>query len=178
MDHIDGAAGSGTQQRGSLMYLYITADANTMVKVEVADGSFSQNYNVVAKNILSVPIPADAFLGLQGQFFKGIHITSQKPVAVYAHIFAQNVSGATLLLPVNTLGKNYISINYTQASNSVGTGQHGEPTGGPSYSTFAVIGTEDNTTVEITPMQTLLDGRAAKKPFNITLKKCEVFKGV
>ena len=178
MDHIDGAAGSGTQQRGSLMYLYITADANTMVKVEVADGSFSQNYNVVAKNILSVPIPASAFLGLQGQFFKGIHITSQKPVAVYAHIFAQNVSGATLLLPVNTLGKNYISINYTQASNSLGTGQHGEPTGSPSYSTFSVIGTEDNTTVEITPMQTLLDGRAANQPFTITLKKGEVYQGL
>lgn len=178
MDHIDGAAGTGGQQGGSLMYLYITADASTPVKVEVADGSFSQNYNVTARDILSVPIPASAFLGVQGQFFKGIHITSQKPVAVYAHIFALNVSGATLLLPVNTLGKDYISINYTQLSNSVGTGDHGEPLGKPSYSTFAVIGTEDNTMVEITPHQTLLDGKAANVPFTITLKKGEVYQGL
>ncbi|WP_183568220.1 PKD domain-containing protein [Mucilaginibacter sp. SP1R1] len=176
MDHIDGASGgSGAQQGGSQMYLYITADVNTTVKVEVADGSFSQSYNVVARGILSVAIPASAFLDSQGQFLKGIHITSQKPVAVYAHIFARSVSGATLLLPVNTLGKSYLSINYTQLSNSqTGQGQEGKP----SYSTFNIIGTEDNTTVEITPTQPLIDGKPANVPFNITLKKGEVYQGL
>jgi gliding motility-associated-like protein len=174
MDHINGVGGND----GSQMYLYITADVNTPVKVEVADGSFSGNYTVAARSILSVPIPASAFLGSQGQFTKGIHITSDKPVAVYAHIFALSVSGATLLLPVNTLAKDYISINYTQLSNSVGTGANGQPTGSPSYSTFAVIGTEDHTTVEITPSQTLLNGQAANTPFSVTLNKGDVYQGL
>lgn len=158
------------------MELYITADINTSVTVEVADGSFSNSYQVKAKDILTVDIPSGAFVGKQGQFLKGIHITSLKPIAVYAHIFAQNVSGATLLLPVNTLGKDYLSINYKQISNS-NNGTRGNE-GVPSYSTFAVIATEDNTTVEITPSQPLLNGILANQPFTLNLKKGEVYQGL
>jgi hypothetical protein len=172
IDHINGVGGSV----GSQMYLYITADVNTTVKIEIAS-IFSQSYNVVARDILSVPIPSGAFLGTQGKFNKGIHITSAKPIAVYAHIFAESVSGATLLLPVNTMGKDYISINYTQSSNSTGI-EDGRPTGAPSYSTFAVIGTEANTKVEITPSQTLLDGKAPNTPFTVTLNKGDVYQGL
>lgn len=177
IDHIDGAAGSSNALgKGSQMELYITADVNTAVTVEVADGSFSSTYQVRANDILTVDIPPGAFIGNQGQFLKGIHITSFKPVAVYAHIFAENVSGATLLLPVNTLGKDYLSINYKQISNS----NNGTKTteGVPSYSTFAVIATEDNTTVEITPSQLLLNGIPANQPFTVNLKKGEVYQGL
>ncbi|SDD93470.1 gliding motility-associated C-terminal domain-containing protein [Mucilaginibacter pineti] len=170
MDHIDGAIG-----RGSQMALYITGDANTTVAVTVADGSFSQTYPVVAGNILTVNIPSSAFLGdIQGQFLKGIHIVSQKPIAVYAHIYASSVSGATLLLPVNTLGKSYTSINFIQKSNSLNDNQERKP----SYSVFTVIGTEDNTTVEITPASNLKGGQQANIPFNIVLKQGEVFQGL
>jgi len=177
IDHVDGAAGSPTALgRGSQMDLYITADVNTTVTVEVADGSFSSTYQVKAKDILTVAIPPEAFVGNQGQFLKGIHIKSLKPIAVYAHIFAENVSGATLLLPVNTLGKDYLSINYKQISNSNNGTKNTE--GVPSYSTFAVIATEDNTTVEITPSQPLLNGIPANQPFTVNLKKGEVYQGL
>ncbi|MFS2185184.1 PKD domain-containing protein [Mucilaginibacter sp. Mucisp84] len=177
IDHVDGAAGSPTALgRGSQMDLYITADVNTTVTVEVTDGSFSSTYQVKAKDILTVAIPPEAFVGNQGQFLKGIHITSLKPIAVYAHIFAENVSGATLLLPVNTLGKDYLSINYKQISNSNNGTKNTE--GVPSYSTLAVIATEDNTTVEITPSQPLLNGIPANQPFTVNLKKGEVYQGL
>ncbi|WP_184542888.1 PKD domain-containing protein [Mucilaginibacter sp. FT3.2] len=174
MDHIDGSTTTDPRRTVSQMDLYITADASTTVNVAVADGSFSQTYTVVAREILTVVIPASAFIDQQGVFNKGIHITSQKPVAVYAHIFAQSVSGATLLLPVNVLGKDYISINYTQISNSLQSGNEQKP----SYSTFAVIGTEDNTTVEITPNTYLLNGEVPNKPFNILLNKGQVYQGL
>ncbi|WP_162997025.1 PKD domain-containing protein [Mucilaginibacter kameinonensis] len=177
IDHVDGAAGNpGALGRGSQMELYITSDVNTAVTVEIADGSFTSTYQVKAKDILTVNIPPGAFIGNQGQFLKGIHITSFKPIAVYAHIFAENVSGATLLLPVNTFGKDYLSINYQQVSNSNNGTKNTE--GVPSYSTFAVIATEDNTTVEITPSQPLLNGIPANHPFTITLKKGEVYQGL
>lgn len=177
IDHVDGAAGSpNALGRGSQMELYITADVNTAVTVEVTDGSFSSTYQVKANDILTVDIPSGAFIGAQGQFQKGIHVTSLKPIAVYAHIFAENVSGATLLLPVNTLGKDYLSINYKQISNSNNGTKNTE--GVPSYSTFAVIATEDNTTVEITPSQPLLNGIPANQSFIINLKKGEVYQGL
>lgn len=170
LDHIDGAA-----TPGSIMVLYITADANTSVAVNIPDGSFSQTYSVVAGGILTVTIPASAFLGdVQGKFLKGIHIVAEKPVAVYAHIYASSVSGATLLLPVTTLGKDYVSINFTQKSNSFYPNQENKA----AYSTFAVIGTEDNTTVEITPSSQLKGGEQANVPFTITLQTGEVYQGL
>jgi gliding motility-associated-like protein len=172
MDHVDPPKTTDPKQNASQMDLYITADVNTTATVAVADGTFSQNYNVVAHEILTVAIPASAFVDQQGVSNKGIHVTSQKPVAVYAHIFAQSVSGATLLLPVTVMGKDYISINYTQLSNS----QTSEKK--PSYSTFAVIGTDDNTTVEITPTTYLLNGEAPGKPFTVVLNKGQVYQAL
>ncbi|WP_439696976.1 PKD domain-containing protein [Mucilaginibacter sp. AW1-7] len=172
MDHIDPPTTSDPRGNVSKMDLYITADVNTRVTVAIADGTFSESYDVVARQILTVEIPGSAFIDQQGLSLKGIHITSQKPVAVYAHIFAQSVSGATLLLPVNVLGKDYLSINYTQQSNSLSTEKK------PSYSTFAVIGTEDNTTVEITPTTYLLNGEPPGKPFTVNLNKGQVYQGL
>jgi PKD repeat protein len=164
MDHISPPGG----QNGSEMSLYITSSVNTSGTVSISDGSFSRPFTVLANQVTIFQIPASAFLGnVQGQSMKGIHITALKPVAVYGHIYASSVSGATLLLPVNTLGKDYYSINYTQQSNSAG-----------SLSTFMVIGTEDNTTVQITPSVDLIGGQAAKATFTIHLKKGEVFQGL
>jgi gliding motility-associated-like protein len=165
MSHI-----KGSEQ--SQMSLYITGGANTTGKVEIADRSFSIAFTVTANQVTTVVIPVSAFIKGQGQSLKGLHITAQKNIAVYAHIYAASVSGATLLLPVNALGKNYYSINYTQASNS----QQVENL--PSYSTFMVVATEDNTTVEIIPKGNLLNGTMAGQTLTLTLKKGEVYQGL
>jgi gliding motility-associated-like protein len=156
--------------RGSNMVLYITSDVSTSGKVEIG-GGLLQNFTVIANQVTFVDIPTSAYLSGFGKFSNsGIHITSAKPIAVYAHIYASNVSGATLLLPVNAMGKEYISLNYTQISNA--------PIGTPAYSTFAIIGTEDNTSVSITPSAQLLDGSAANVAFTITLNKGEIYQGL
>lgn len=127
------------QDGGSEMYLYITSNVNTTGTVAVADGSFTQTFTVTANQVTIMAIPANEYLNSAGTYNKGIHITSLKPIAVYAHIFAEQSSGATLLLPVNTMGKDYYSINYTQKANKT------------AYSTLMVVATEDSTTVQITP---------------------------
>lgn len=152
---------------GSVMFLYITSDVNTSGVVTLKDKSYTQLFQVTANKITTITIPATAFINAQGTFDKGIHITSLQPVAVYAHIFAENSSGATLLLPVPTLGKDYYSINYIQKSNQKST-----------YSAFMVIATEDNTTVEITPTATLLDGKAANQTFQVKLNTGQVYQGL
>ncbi len=43
---------------------------------------------------------------------RGIHITSTKPVVVYAHILNAARSGSSLVIPTNTLGKQYYVASY------------------------------------------------------------------
>lgn len=175
MDHIR----SSTANNPSAMILYITSDVSTSGTVDLADGSFNQSFNVTANAVTFVSIPANAFVGNQGKFLKGIHIKSAKPIAVYAHIYASSVSGATLLLPVSAMGKEYMSINYKQASNANPPNPPpNQAPEGPSYSTFAVIATEDNTTVEITPSEQLLNGEAKGVTFPVTLQKGELYQGL
>lgn len=172
MDHNNGASQDGTgQDNGSLMSLYITSAVNTSGTITIADGSFTAiPFSVTANQVTIVTIPPAAFLGEPGVFSKGIHIVSLKPIAIYAHIYAHSVSGATLLLPVSTLGKDYQSINYIQRSNAAAND--------PAYSAFIVIATEDNTTVQITPSQYLTDGHSANVPFTINLQKGQLYQAL
>ncbi|CAM3671325.1 PKD domain-containing protein [Mucilaginibacter galii] len=165
MHHVNGITGSAP----SGMNLYIASDANTTGTVEIADGSFSPiTFTIAANDVQVIPIPTSAFINTEGYFSKGIHIKSERPVAVYAHIYAQSVSGATLLLPVNAMGKEYYSLNYTQISNNSNA-----------RSSFSVIATEDSTKVEITPSAALTSGAPANTKFTITLlKKGDLYQGL
>jgi gliding motility-associated-like protein len=170
MDHIDGVTGTNA----SSMILYIASDINTSGTVTIADASFSPIAFTVKPNIITqVTIPAAAFTGnVTATTNKGIHITSVNPIAVYAHIFASSRSGATLLIPVNTLSTDYTSINYKQISNT-------NPVTDPSYSAIMVIATEDNTVVSITPSADLIsNGPKAGIPYTLTLNKGQVYQGL
>ncbi len=149
---------------GSVMVLYVTSDQNTTVNVSVADGYTLGDFPVTANQITAIPISSIAYIANAGISKQGIHIVALKPVAVYAHIYADESSGATLLLPVSALGKDYESINFFQASDIT-----------PSYSAFDVIATEDTTTVELTIRSFLTNGKPTVKVDTITLKKGEVY---
>lgn len=146
------------------MVLYITSDVNTSGIVEIPGLSWSTTFNVTASQITVVSIPQTAVLDGEGLFKAGIHVVAQRPVVVYGHIYNQSVSGATLCLPVSTLGRDYISINYTQVSNE-----------GSSYSYFFVVATEDNTNVEIIPSATTLNGWAANSVNIVPLNKGDIY---
>jgi gliding motility-associated-like protein len=172
MDHNMGASMDGNgDDGGSLMSVYITSAYNTSGTITIADSSFPAiPFTVSANQVTIVTIPPAAFLGYDGTYNKGLHITALKGVAIYAHIYAKGVSGATLLLPVSVVGKDYISMNYIQQSNA-------DPNN-PGYSTFDVVATEDNTTVQITPTAALLDGNNAGQTFSINLNAGEVYQGL
>ncbi|WP_187774902.1 PKD domain-containing protein [Pedobacter sp. BS3] len=149
---------NGTQR----MILYITSDVNTTGKIQVQDSIAS--FAVTANSITQVEVPQSAFLDSWGLSDKGIHVTAEKPVVVYAHIYNENVSGATLVLPVNTLGKDYYSLNYEQVSN--------EPN---AFSYFFIVAVEDNTQVEITPTAGNQNKLPVGKPKIISLNKGQVY---
>lgn len=157
----------GTQD----MRLYFSAEQATNVTVSIPGLGYSQNYTVPANStIASNPIPKT---GAQDSRLlnesttpenKGIHITSDKPIVAYAHIYNGSVSGATILFPTVTLGREYYSVNYTNISNSTN-----------SNCWFYVIAADTGTTtVRITPSQQTIN-HVANAPFNVDLTQGQVF---
>ncbi|MBI2729616.1 MAG: PKD domain-containing protein [Sphingobacteriales bacterium] len=160
---------SGNPLNGQEMVLYLTSTQTTSYTISIPGTGWSTSGTIPANTVVtSLPIPKaggnDARLTTEGKFNRGIHVTADKPVVAYAHIYNQNVSGAGILFPTNTLGREYYSINFTQQSNE-----------GNSYSWFYAIATEDSTRIEITPSAATLNGRPAGVPFDTLLMKGEVY---
>jgi gliding motility-associated-like protein len=161
--------GGNSQQ----MVLYFATDQVTTVTVSIPGTGYSQTYpNIPAGTVFTsnplpkVAGPQDARLfgeSASGEN-KGIHIESDKPIVAYAHIYNANVSGATILFPTNTLGREYYSINYENISNS-----------NNSNCWFYVIACDTGTTtVEIIPAANTLS-HPAGVPFAVTLTQGQVY---
>jgi gliding motility-associated-like protein len=153
----------GYSTNSQQMAVYITSDVNTSGQVEIPGINYSKSFNVTANSITVVDIPQSAYLAGEGLYNLGIHVTAERPVVMYAHIYDRNVSGATLVLPTTTLGKEYYSINFRQVSN--------QPS---SFSYFFVVAVEDSTQVEIVP-SAATQGHPAGVPFTVNMKKGQVY---
>jgi gliding motility-associated-like protein len=106
-------------------------------------------------------------LGSENLFNRSIHIISDVPIVAYAHIFGSVSSGATMLLPIESWGYAYTSINSYQVN-----------AGGPGYSWCYTIAKEDNTRIEVIPAVTTLTGKPAGVPFYVNLNKGEIYQFV
>lgn len=160
--------GGGSQD----MLLYFATDQVTNITVSIPGIGWTQTYTSPAGNNIitsaSMPkfAPQDACLRAESitPDDKGIHITSDKPMVAYAHILNSSVSGATILYPTNTLGKEYYSVNYTNISNTA-----------DANCWFYVIATDTGTTqVEITPSDATIN-HPANIPFTVTLTQGQVY---
>lgn len=164
--HIDGT--------GSVMGLYITSEVNTTGTVKVGPTT-TLNFTVTANQVTRVFLGsgsgvdasnADVYLNMSDgiKVNAAIKVNSNDPVVVYAHIIRSARSGASLIIPTQVLGAEYIAPNYRSTSSS--NPNSGGTAGGVGQIT--VIATQDNTTIEITP--TAAGGsRAVGVPFQITL---------
>ena len=151
------------------LVLYLSAEQAATVVVSINGTSYSQTYNIPANSVIQTsPIPKsgadDARLTAEGKSTKGIHIVSTQPIVAYAHQYGENSSGATMLMPVETYGYTYYSLNFTQLSNA-----------SPAYSWFYVVASENNTKVEITPSDTTEGGSPAGVKFTVNLSKGEIY---
>ena len=156
--------GYGNHVSTGNMVLYLTSDVNTTATVTIPNLNFNQTVAITANVVQFVDIPTTAHLTTEGKSLNGIHLTSLKPIIAYAHIYQNSVSGATLVLPVNTLGKDYYSINYKQISNQNNCS-----------SWFFIVAVEDDTKVEITPSQATLGNWAANSVNVVSLNKGEIY---
>ena len=155
MGHIDGT--------GSNFKLYISSTVNTSGTVTVPLQGWSASFTITANTFAIITVPSSVgYVGCSDCIEqRGIHIVSNDDIAVYAHIYASARSDATLLLPTNTLAKEYYANSYTAS-------------GGHS-SEFLVVATEDSTQVQITPKSNTLGGHTANVPFIVTLQQGEAY---
>ncbi len=126
--------------------------------------------SVITTNANEIPEGAiagvDARLRSEGVFNSGIHIVSDQPIVAYAHNVTSSVYAATVLFPTPVLGREYISLNFTQRFNSSSSANR-------SYC-FA-IATEDNTQLEVVlPAGVSTETHAAGTTFTQTLNRGEV----
>ena len=148
-----------------VMTLYITSDVTTTYDVEIYGGAMIQSGTINAGQVVTCIVPVTAFLDNEGTFInKSVRVTAKNPVVVYSYITQSAVSGATLCLPTNVLGREYISLNFTQVSNAPNSNSY-----------FTIIAVEDNTQVEIIPTANTKNGWIAGNKYPITLQKGEIY---
>ncbi len=162
--HVDGA--------GAVMGIYITSDQASSGTVQVGNGGPTIPFSITANNVrrifLGNTAANDAPNGLvyQDQLEgvkpgSAIHVTSDQPIVVYAHIIRQARSGSSLVIPSPTWGREYIIPSYSS------TGSSGAASG---RGVITVVSKEPNTVVEIIPTANSFDGsRVAGVPYSITL---------
>lgn len=160
----------GFSSNGQDMVLYLSAEDSANVTVRVNGTNWVRNYAIPANSVrVSDLMPetglSDSRLLDEGLFDRGISIESDVPIVAYAHIYQGSNSGASMLLPTGTYGYEYTTLISEQ--------RYGSST--DVYSWFFVIADRDSTLVEITPAYTTKGGRPAGVPFQVYLKRGEVY---
>lgn len=159
------AQGGNSQQH----VLYLSAEAPANVTVSVNGTAWSQTVSIPANTVNASVIipksgPEDARIQNEGLFTRGVHIVSDTPIVVYAHQQGSVSSGATMLMPVETFGYTYYSLNFTQISNYP-----------DSYSWFYIIASENNTRIEISPADSTEGGWLPGQVYSVNLNKGELY---
>jgi gliding motility-associated-like protein len=155
-------------QNSQEMVLYLSADQEANVTVSIPGTSYTKQYHVPANTAIKTElIPKsganDCRINNEGLFTKNVHVVSDVPIVVFEHTYGNFSSGATMLFPVEAYGYTYYSHNAKQATSA---GYH---------SWFYVVASEDGTTVAITPKFRTVTGKLARQPFQVNLKKGEVY---
>lgn len=148
-----------------VMTLYLTSDVTTRYDVEIFGSNSIQSGIINAGQVLTCIVPVTAFIDNEGLFKnKSVRVTAENSIVVYSYITQSAISGATLCLPTNVLGREYVSMNYTQVSNAPNSNSY-----------FTIIAVEDNTTVEITPSANTKNGWISGNTYPVTLDKGEIY---
>ena len=153
------------------MVLYFATEQVTNIVISIPGTGYIQNITTAAGNnvVTSAIIPKtggnDARLLTEGLSNKGIHITSDKPMVAYAHVYNSSVSGATILFPTNTLGKEYYSVNYKNWSNSANANCW-----------FYVVAADTGITkIQITPVGNTTGGWISGNSYTVTLTQGQIY---
>jgi len=143
--------------------LFISSIEDTKVTVEIKALRFKKTINVKKNIIQNVKIDKLAQIKsseiVEEDF--AVHIVSEKPISVYGLNRRSLTTDTFLGLPTSVLGKNYRSVCYSVTVALMAQ--------------FAIVATEDNTKVRISPTVPTQGGRQANEEFTVTLNQGDVY---
>ena len=135
---------------------------------------WSQNFSVSANSITTVEIPQEQGYHTSTQydriFEKGIKVTASDTVSVYCTNIAHVSFDASFVLPVESLGDDYI----IQCCDQSRPG-HTPYVWNNETTAFLIVATENNTEIDITPTVNTLGGHPARQTFTVTMHAGETF---
>jgi hypothetical protein len=143
--------------------LFITSSSNVHGYVEIRGLRFRKDFVVQAGKVINIPIDTAAQVRSSEKIEDlAVHIVADQPVAVYGLNRRFQTTDTYLAHPVNVLGTSYRAMGFRWLQNDL-------------LSQMAIIATDDNTTVTITPSVKTSKGRPAKQPFQVTLNRGDVY---
>ncbi len=143
--------------------LFITSSENARGYVEIRGLGFRRDFIVDAGRVINIPIDTAAQVRSSERIEDlAVHIVSDQPVAVYGLDRRFQTTDTYLAHPVNVLGKTYRAMGYTWLQNDL-------------LSQMAVIATENDTRVTITPSVRTQKGRPPGVPFDVKLNRGDVY---
>ena len=158
MEHVD--------SRANTMVVMITSRYDTKGTVSMEGINWSSGFSVAANEVTIVRLPKEAEnLGSENLQALAIHVVSEQDVSVYMHQHSNLRSDASIVLPVNVLGKEYYTMNYKGFFNM-----------GRYYpSEFVIVGIEDGTEVKITPASSTVGGKQGGIPYSIVMNRGQTY---
>lgn len=159
-----------------LNQVLISAKRNCTGTVSNPLTGWSQPFSVSANNITTIEIPERQGYHDIGNVEilsdRAIHIVANDTVSVYCTNIAHVSFDASFVLPVESLGDEYIIQSFDQSV----TGEAGDVVMRSETSSFVIIATEDNTEVSITPTTDLLTGQHLSGiPFVVSMNRGQTY---
>jgi gliding motility-associated-like protein len=148
---------------GFKLTLHFSATQNATVTVSNPNTGYSKSLTVPANTLVSdtVSIANSSLYNVYGSAVnKALKITSTTEITAYALNYAPATADATVILPITALGVNYKVISYKSTTIS---------------SEFAIVATQDNTQINITPSCKTGDGHVRNITYSITLNKGQAY---
>ncbi len=136
---------------------------------------WSQSFSVSANGITTVEIPEEQGYHDSNQyeriFEKGIKVSASDTVSVFCTNIAHVSFDASFVLPVESLGDEYIiqCSDQSRGDSPYVYAYNNETTA------FLIVATEDNTVIDITPTVKTLGGHAANQTFHVTMHAGETY---
>jgi len=144
--------------------LWIGSKTDTDGEVFIVQDNRTVPFTVEANKITQIPLDDYLMCKEGGKVLnKGIHVKSQEPISVVAYLSYEWTGEAFRCIPVEWLGKEYVTTNLYQDSTD-----ENKP------AQIAVVATEDGTIVEFTPTAPTQTAEVGVKS-SFSLKKGQVF---
>lgn len=143
--------------------LFITSTVRAEGTIEIEGIGFRRDFVIEAGTVVRIEIDSAAQIRSSEVAEElAVHVVSDQPIAVYGLSHRYQTTDTYLAYPVSVLGTRYRAMGYKWLADDL-------------LSQFAVIATEDDTEVTITPSVKTKNGRPAGKPFTVTLDRGQVY---